>query len=157
VKVGFALAAAALVASATAFAAGGSPYPLLVERGSVRIHAPAPGQRWGLCPREALALAPRQLAVARRAVLLGVPSLYRRLYRGTPRIDTRGARARAGLARGGWPRHRDALQSCGRRVWRRTAVVDVVFPRVTFSASLSQASFYVSRVRGGWVIWHQVH
>jgi hypothetical protein len=156
VKRALALATAALALPGIALAADSSPYPLLVERGSLRVYAPAPGQRWGFCPRRALALEPRHLAAARRAVLAALPKLYRR-YRGTPRLDIRGARARAGLARSGWPRNRDALETCGRRVWRRTAVVDVVFPRVTFSASLSQASFYVSRVRGGWVVWHQVH
>jgi hypothetical protein len=63
------------------------------------------------------------------------------------RKSHRPARERAGLAR----------STCGRRVAARTLAVHVGFPHVSGSASLSSATFFVARVREGWVLWHQAH
>jgi hypothetical protein len=68
----------------------------------------------------------------------------------------RDARARAALApqtvRGGYARI-----SCGRIVWRRTAVVFVSLPRMAPSASLSSPVFYAGRTARGWIVWFQIH
>jgi hypothetical protein len=71
-------------------------------------------------------------------------------------MDVRGADARAALApstvRGGYAR-----MTCGRLVWRRTAVVFVRLPRMGWSASLSSPVFYAGRTSRGWVVWFQIH
>lgn len=145
----------ALLFAASAVAA--PPYPLLVEREGIRVYAPAPGQGWGRCPRGALTIAARGLRTAERAVLLAVPRLYAR-QRGKPEIDVRGARARA-LRIGADVSTRPGLarSTCGARIARRSLAVHVGFPRVNWSASLSSATYFVARVREGWVIWDQAH
>lgn len=133
---------------------GPQPYPVLVERGGVRVYARADGQPWGRCPRGSLPVRTRDLNVARKAVLLAVP----RLYRQEKLVDVRGARARAArLGAAEWTRAGLARSTCGTEVARRTIAVGVGFPRVTWSASVSSATFFVSRVADGWVIWHQAH
>lgn len=148
-----------LVLVAAVFAVGtgdgdAQPYPVLVERADVRIYARAEGQPWGRCPHRVLPVRTRDLVGARRAVLLAIP----RLYRNEKLVDVRGARARAArLGAGVWTRAGLARSACGTAVARRTIAVGVGFPRVTWSASLSSATFFVSRVADGWVIWHQAH
>lgn len=145
-----------LAVAALALGAGGEPqpYPVLVEQAGTRVYARAEGRSWGLCPRGALAVRARDLDGARKAVLLAVP----RLYRQEKLVDVRGARARAArLGAAEWTRGGLARSTCGAEVARRTIAVAVGFPRVTWSASLSSATFFVSRVADGWVIWHQAH
>lgn len=134
-------------------AAGTQPYPVLVERAGSRVYAPAAGQAWGRCPRQAQPLRHRDLMGASRATLLAIPRLYAR-----DALDHRGARARAArLGTAEWTRSGLARSSCGSRVAARTLAVGVGFPRITFSASMSSATYFVSRVPDGWVIWHQAH
>jgi hypothetical protein len=45
---------------------------------------------------------------------------------------------------------------CGRGAWRRSIVAFVRLPHVG-SASLSQHTFAVGRMRAGWVMWAMVH
>jgi hypothetical protein len=132
------------------------PYPLLVDRGGLRIFGPGAGQGWSRCPRGALPLRARDLRTAERAALHLVQVFVRQgRYRGR---DTRGANARAArLGSGVWTRSGLAKSTCGRAIVPRTAAVGVGFPRVTWSASLSSATFFVSRVREGWIVWHQAH
>ena len=136
----------ALALATVAFGAGNGapqPYPVLVERAGVRVYARAEGLPWGRCPRGALPVRTRDLHGARRAVLLAVPPLYR----DERPVDVRGAWARAArLGAAEWTRSGLARSTCGAEVARRTTAVAVRFPRVTWSASLSSATFFVSRV-----------
>jgi hypothetical protein len=50
-----------------------------------------------------------------------------------------------------------ALPMCGPVVGRRTWVVEIRFPRLEPSASLSQGQAFVSRFRSGWRVWHRYH
>ena len=146
------LAACALVLAAPA-AGARQPYPVLVQRDGLRVYAPAKSGTWGRCPRTAQPVRDRDLPTAARATLLAVPLLYRN-DRG---VDVRDATARAARLGVVWTRSGLARATCGARVAARTIAVNVRFPRVTWSASLSSAVFFVSRVPDGWVIWHQAH
>jgi hypothetical protein len=142
------------LAFAAPAAAAPQPYPVLVERDGLRVYGPVRSGTWGRCPRAAQPVRDRDLRVAARAALLAVP----RLYRNDKQIDVRGATARsARLGTAVWTRWGLARSTCGRRAEARTIAVGVGFPRVNWSASLSSATFFVSRVRDGWVIWHQAH
>ncbi len=134
------------------------PYPLLIERAGLRVYAPGRRQQWGLCPRGVKTVQRSDLRVASRAVLLAIPRLYALRDTSTPRLDVRDATARADrLSTAVWTRAGLALSTCGLRIAERTIAVGVGFPRVNWSASLSSATFFVSRVGDGWIIWHQAH
>jgi hypothetical protein len=106
------------------------------------------------CPRKARPLPPDALAGATRAALREAPSLYG----GPGGIDTRDRRAtRATLARIAGARGRQVQRQCGRRVQRRTVVVDLEFPRMLPSASLSQGTVFVARVGLRYRIWEVAH
>jgi hypothetical protein len=132
------------------------PYPLLVERAALRVYAPGPRQPWGRCPRGTQTIVGRSdLRAAARAVLLAVPPLNARQR---PPLDVRGATAHASrLGPMVWTRSGLARSTCGWMIASRTIAVGVRFPRVTWSASMSSATFFVSRVGDGWIIWHQAH
>ena len=50
-----------------------------------------------------------------------------------------------------------ALRMCGSVVGTRTWVVEMYFPRLEPSASLSQGQAFVSRFRAGWRVWYRYH
>jgi hypothetical protein len=49
-----------------------------------------------------------------------------------------------------------AAGGCGGTAWRRSIVAFVRLPHVS-SASMSQHTFVVGRIRAGWVLWAMVH
>jgi hypothetical protein len=50
-----------------------------------------------------------------------------------------------------------AFPMCGPVVGRRTWVVEIRFPKLEPSASLSQGQAFVSRFRSGWRVWYRYH
>ena len=50
-----------------------------------------------------------------------------------------------------------AMRMCGSLVGGRTWVVEMHFPNLEPSASLSQGQAFVSRFRSGWRVWHRYH
>jgi hypothetical protein len=56
-----------------------------------------------------------------------------------------------------WTRWGLAKSTCGAAIVPRTFAVAVGFPRVNWSASLSSSTFFASRIRDGWIFWHQAH
>jgi hypothetical protein len=46
---------------------------------------------------------------------------------------------------------------CGPVVGSRTWVVEMRFPKLEPSASLSQGQAFVSRFRSGWRVWYRYH
>jgi hypothetical protein len=150
------LAAVVVALAVSAPAAAAPPYPLLAERDGIRVYGPAPGQAWGRCPR-AQPTRVHELPTAERAVLLAVPRLYSR-ERGPVRTDIRDATARAvRIGASVSTRAGPARATCGRRISALSLAVHVGFPHVDWSASMSSATFFVARVREGWVLWHQAH
>jgi hypothetical protein len=51
----------------------------------------------------------------------------------------------------------EASAQCGTRVFRRTVVVDLLFPKMLPSASLSQGTVFVSRSGTGYQVWEVAH
>jgi hypothetical protein len=103
------------------------------------------------CPRKARPLSADALAGATHAALREAPSLYRGL-------DTRDRDATvAALARIAGARRRQVRRECGRRAQRRTVIVQLEFPRMLPSASLSQGTVFVSRVGQRYRVWEVAH
>jgi len=50
-----------------------------------------------------------------------------------------------------------ALNMCGPVVGGRTWIVELHFPKLEPSASLSQGQAFVSRFRSGWRVWYRYH
>jgi hypothetical protein len=152
-----ALALAGAAGSVTSAAAPQKqPYPLLVDRGTLRVFGPGAEQPWGRCPRGALPLGRADLRKAEH-VALQLVAVFKRQGR-YREIDTSGAHARAArLGSAVWTRWGLAKTTCGAAIVSRTLAVGVGYPRVNWSASLSSSTFFVSRIRAGWIFWHQPH
>jgi len=50
-----------------------------------------------------------------------------------------------------------AFHMCGPTVGKSTWVIELRFPRLEPSASLSQGQAFVSRFRSGWKVWYRYH
>jgi hypothetical protein len=123
------------------------------ESGSLLGQARLPGspKRQATCPRSAARLPADAVARAALAALAEAP----RLYRGT---DTRGARlVGAALATSAGTRGEQVRRTCGMRTQRRSVVVELLFPRMRPSASLSQGTVFVSLIRGRYRVWEVAH
>lgn len=120
----------------------------LVTIGVSAANARSTGSRpSGDCPGQALALPPEAVARAADAALREAPRLYGKDTAKDARV-TSSQRADTGLGRG------DEVKSqCGVKVQQRTVVVDLQFPRLLPSASLSQGTVFVSRFGDGYQVW----
>ena len=108
----------------------------------------APDRR---CPGGALVLPANASARAARAALDTAASDY-------PNLNTAGAKvvsARRASAAG--PRGAEVGRRCGAKTRARTVVVELRFPRLAPSASLSQGVVDVSRFANGYRVWAVVH
>ena len=130
--------------SAVAALASRPPYPLLVNRDGLRVYGP-PTRPNVPCPH-LLALPPRFATTGRRAVALAMPPFAAQLKENgrDPIVSVR-RHAFSPIAGG-----------CGRTAWRRSFVAFVQLPHVC-CASLSQHTFFVGRIRSGWVLWAMIH
>jgi hypothetical protein len=138
-----AVALVVFATSAVAALASAQPYPLLVNRGGLRVYGP-PTRPHVPCPH-LLALPPHYLAKGRRAVALAMPPFEARLKE-NGRDPVVSARRHAFNPTAG---------GCGRAAWRRSFDAFVRLPHVC-CASLSQHSFFVGRIRSGWVLWAEI-
>ena len=139
-----AVALVAFAVSAMAALASPPPYPLLVNRDGLQVYGPPAGPHVP-CPH-LLTLPPHYLATARRAVALAMPPFAARLKQnGRDPIVSVLRHAFSPIAGG-----------CGRTAWRRSVVAFVQLPHVR-GASLSQHTFFVGRIRSGWVLWGMIH
>jgi hypothetical protein len=126
----------------------GSAVSLGVSTAAPRSAGPLPN---GRCPTAALALpADGVIGAARRALAEAA--------RDYPGLRTAGAEVmaadRAGFA---GARGSEVARQCGVRVGRRTVVVQLLFPRMLPSASLSEAVVAVSRFARGYRVWEILH
>lgn len=111
-----------------------------------------PPRTFGPCPKGTLPLTRTDLPDASRAVLRFVRDVYSEMV---PAFDYTGARVtRAALAAGNTLGYAARVR-CSLVVQRRTAVVEVRFPRVAPSDRAARA-FYASRTRAGWLVWRLV-
>jgi hypothetical protein len=103
------------------------------------------------CPQAALALRADSVQRAADAALASAARLY-------PGVNTQGAEVMAADrsafagARGGQVKF-----LCGQRVADRTVVVQMLFPRMLPSASLSEAVVFVARFANGYRVWFIAH
>ena len=148
--------ALALVALAAPLRAGAGASPpllpghaLLVDRPGLRVFGP-PLHANVPCP-DLMRLSTRAAATVKRAVQLAMPPFERglKLDGGDPIVRVHPA-TRSGFSyRAG---------GCGRHAWTRSLVASVLLPHVErVSASMSQHTFAVGRVRQGWVLWGYIH
>lgn len=122
------------------------PYPLLVNAHGLRVYGPP--ARPNVCPH-VLALPPKALSTARRAVALAMPRYEARLkLNGHDSVVSIRASAKSGFTA--------TAGGCGRLTWHRSVVAFVRLPHVR-TASLSQHTFAVGRIRSGWVLWATIH
>lgn len=122
-------------------------YPLLVSTHGFRVYGP-PARPNVPCPR-LRALPPHASRAARRAVALAMPPLEARFkLNGRDPIVSVVASARSGFS--------PVAGGCGQTAWRRSLVAFVRLPHI-HSASLSEHTFAVGRLRSGWVLWAMIH
>jgi hypothetical protein len=67
-------------------------------------------------------------------------------------VATRAARSAYAGVRGA-----QVVRKCGDRVGNRTVVVEMLFPRMLPSASLSESTVFVDRESGGYRVWEIAH
>jgi hypothetical protein len=142
------LAATAVLA---ACAAGGLVSALAFAPPATRAAQPQPAAAavLGRCPKHLLPLPPE--AVARAADQARIQAPF--LYRGSgPTVVVGSA-----LAPYAGPRGDEVSAQCGPRVSRRTVVVDLLFPKMLPSASLSQGTVFVSLSGSGFRVWEVAH
>ena len=141
----------ATTAVLAACAAGGVVSALAFAPPATQAARPQPAAAavLGRCPRHPLPLPPE--AVARAADQARIQAPF--LYRGSgPAVVVRSALAPHAGARGD-----EVSAQCGTRVFRRTVVVDLLFPKMLPSASLSQGTVFVSRSGAGYQVWEVAH
>ncbi len=149
--------AAASGAAASGGAAAGTDRPAvtasaarLTAASELRLAA-AETARFSVCPRDALPLRADSVQRAADTALASAARLY-------PGVNTRGAEVMAADrsafagARGGQVKF-----LCGQRVADRTVVVEMLFPRMLPSASLSEAVVFVARFASGYRVWYIAH
>jgi hypothetical protein len=103
------------------------------------------------CPVGVRVLPANGIRVAKKAALRSTASNYRGL-------DTKGARVVSSKrATAAGPRGAQVGHECGAKARARTVVVELRFPRMLPSASLSQGVVDVSRFAKGYRVWAVVH
>ena len=105
----------------------------------------------GQCPKHALRLPGIGVARAAEQALDEAAHDYQGL-------DTRHARVQAAdRSKFAGARGQEVRTQCGAKVARRTVVVQLLFPRMLPSASLSQGVVFVSRFPRGYRVWEVAH
>jgi hypothetical protein len=112
-----------------------------------------PPRSFGPCPQGTLPLRRTDLGAARSAVLRFVRDTLSEMW---PGLDLVGARVTQSTPAVGNAKGYHARIKCGRFVQRRTAIIEVRFPRVDPRERLSSSAFYASRTRAGWLVWRLV-
>jgi hypothetical protein len=149
-----ALALVTLAASNSANDAAASPlrlpgHALLINRPGLRVFGP-PLHASVRCP-DLLPLPASEVATVKRAVQLAMPPFERGV-----KLDGRDPIVKVGAALRSAFSYRAG--GCGRAAWARSLVATVLLPHVErLSASMSQHTRAVGRVRQGWVLWGYIH
>ncbi|HEV2815510.1 MAG TPA: hypothetical protein VGW10_19790 [Solirubrobacteraceae bacterium] len=102
------------------------------------------------CPRDAQRLPPDALAGATHAALAHARERFGAKH--APDIRAVAAALGPNAGRGGQVRY-----ECGRRIQRRTVVVDLLYAQFLPSASLSQGTLAVSLIDGRYRVWLILH
>ena len=139
-----------LISGLAAAAAASTLIAAVPSLGRAASAAP-PRAHAAICPRHAQALPGDAIAGATEFALSRASVLY-------PGLDTRGALATS-AARSAYAGVRGAqvVRECAGRVGNRTVVVEMLFPRMLPSASLSESTVFVDRERGSYRVWEIAH
>jgi len=144
-------AAAYLVATMLLFctacgAAGSTP-----QQGAPEVRPASGSGASHPCPRKPRPLHVNGVARAANRALKETPDIYGAAAAEGAEVVSAAVSADDGV------RGRHVKKECGRRVHRRTVVVELFFPARRPSASLSQGTVFVSRLREGYKVWEQAH
>jgi hypothetical protein len=114
-------------------------------------HARLPGASTALgqCPTHPLSLTAEAVARAADQARIQAPFLYKGMG---PVVVVQSRRAAWAGARGA-----EVKAQCGVNAFRRTVVVDLLFPKMLPSASLSEGTVFVSRSPTGYRVWERAH
>jgi hypothetical protein len=112
-----------------------------------------PPRSFGSCPQGTLPITRTHLGAARLAVLRFVRDTLSEMW---PGLDLTTARVTRSTLAVDNAKGYAARIKCGRSVQRRTAIIEMRFPRVDPGERLSSSSFYVSQTRAGWLVWRLV-
>ena len=138
------VAVAVMIGSAGLLSAGAAARAPTAPPAAAQAHAQG-------CPAGILPLPADGVQRAADRALAEAAKLY-------PGVDTRGAEVmaadRSGLA---GVRGRQVRTLCGTKVAARTVVVQMLFPRMLPSASLSQSVVFVGRFAHGYKVWYVAH
>jgi hypothetical protein len=103
------------------------------------------------CPGRILRLRPDGVQHAAGQALAEAAKLY-------PGLDTRGAEVMAAdRSAFAGARGSEVSKLCGKKVAARTVVVQMLFPRMLPSASLSESVVFAGRFAHGYRVWHVAH
>jgi hypothetical protein len=115
-------------------------------RAAVAAHA-----RFARCPADLLRLQPAGVQRAANRALAAAPRLYRALNTHGAEVMAADRSAFAGV------RGQEVATMCGKKIAARTVVVQMLFPHMLPSASLSQAVVFVGRFARGYRVWFVAH
>jgi hypothetical protein len=127
---------------------------MLSAGAAVRSHPALPSAAQvsaGGCPADILPLPAAGVQHAADQALAEAAKLY-------PGINTRGAEVMAAdRSAFAGVRGREVSNLCGKKVAARTVVVQMLFPRMLPSASLSESVVFAGRFAHGYRVWHVAH
>lgn len=137
---------------ATVLVAGGLASMLVFNPSATRAAVAQPGDSQvvsGRCPKDALRLPADAVARAADQARIEAPFLY---PRHGPAVVVSSAMAPYAGVRGSEVKHQ-----CGAQAFRRTVVVELLFPKELPSASLSQGTVFASLFATGYRVWEVAH
>jgi hypothetical protein len=138
------VAVAVVIGSAGLLSAGAAARSPTAPPAAVQMHAQ-------VCPAGILPLPADAVQHAADRALADAAKLY-------PGVDTRGAEVMAAdRSAFAGVRGREVRTLCGPKVATRTVVVQMLFPRMLPSASLSQSVVFVGRFAHGYKVWYVAH
>jgi hypothetical protein len=132
--------------------AGGLVSMLVFKPSATRAAAAQPGSSQvvaGRCPKNALPLPADAVARAADQARIEAPFLY---PRHGPAVVVSSAMAPYAGVRGS-----EVKRQCGPQAFRRTVVVELLFPKELPSASLSQGTVFASLFNTGYRVWDVAH
>ena len=139
-------------AVAAVLVAGGLVSMLVFKPSATRAAAAQPGASLvvsGRCPKDARPLPADAVARAADQARVEAPFLY---PRHGPAVVVSSAMAPYAGVRGSQVKHQ-----CGPQAFRRTVVVELLFPKELPSASLSQGTVFASLFNTGYRVWDVAH
>ena len=144
-------AAAYLVATVLLFSTACGQTGSIPQQGDPEVQPASESGAPHPCPKKPRPLHVNGVARAANRALKETPDIYGAATADGAEVVSAAVSAAAGV------RGRQVKKECGRRVHRRTVVIELFFPAMRPSASLSQGTVFVSRLREGYRVWERAH